>query len=156
MLFFLVELSIELSNDFIENWKRLFDFVAIFKEAGYYEYWIETAKYIISHYENFLTQENQLNLKYSYSSFRLTKENIDDIEKIIRAYKNLGWLTDRKITTNTLENYENRSTTNVAIKIILGHTDGVFLNLCPRCNNLLEPHMRYNAIVAMKGINRTP
>ncbi len=93
---------------------------------------IETAKYILAHYSNLLTPEEQMVLRHHQSLLKLDGAD----ERHYRMYLKIGRLTDKPEVLAYLSNGFEQFAINCAKRVLGEQPDEVYLNLCPNCGKL--------------------
>ena len=93
----------------------------------------ETAKYIVTYFFHLLPDKEKLAWKHHSSILKLEHNNSP---KTIEIYKRKGWITEEKEIIELLKDGYDKFEIDTAKKIIEKYPDKIFLNKCPKCNQL--------------------
>lgn len=98
----------------------------------------ETADYIRNYFSNLMTGDEKLALKYHMYTY---KTEIDP--KMRKMMVSAGWISERSDIKEYLKNGYEDFELNVARRIMQETPEKVFLNNCPKCNQLARtPYAR--------------
>ncbi|WP_206075179.1 hypothetical protein [Mangrovimonas spongiae] len=93
----------------------------------------ETARYIIIHFPNLLTERERIAIRHQNTLSKLADKQDP---RRIEIYKGKGWLTDDPEVLELLKDGYNKFELATAQRIMDESSDQVFLNTCPKCNRL--------------------
>jgi hypothetical protein len=97
----------------------------------------ELAKYITTYFTDLLTDKEKLGLKHLRSEYKIEQSsNADDIDRRVRMYKRVGWLTEDKDVLELVSGGQDKLDRKIAERILSDHGDKVFINNCPNCGRL--------------------
>ena len=97
----------------------------------------ETAKYIVTHFSNFLTEKEKVAIRHISSTIKLDlTDNSVDHTSSVKVYKKAGWLTEDKEVLELLKHGFDSFEISVATRILTENKDKVILNYCPKCRQL--------------------
>ncbi|WP_020535904.1 hypothetical protein [Lewinella cohaerens] len=96
----------------------------------------ETAKYIVKYFSSLLTDKEKMAVKHTSSTFKLNAANNTDLTSVTRIYREKGWLTQDQDVLDLLKDGYDNFEIIVAKRILSEQKDKVFLNYCPKCEQL--------------------
>lgn len=94
----------------------------------------ETAHYISTHYNNLLSFEEKIVVKYILTSFKQPGSEAD--ERIRKLTVKLGWITESQPLLQLMLGGEEKFEIFIANKISERFPDKIFMNYCPKCGGL--------------------
>jgi len=90
---------------------------------------IEEAKYIITYYSEFLSDHEKLQIKHATAYLFSSPEALGEL------LKDLNWV-DTNMNQISSSITHNSFDVLIATRILERHRDTVYLNYCPKCNQL--------------------
>ncbi len=110
----------------------------------------ETARYILSYFSRFLTDDERMAIKHTNSIYKLQNSSSDNTQ-LTRVYREKGWITSNQKVLDLLKDGYDNFELNAATRILTHGPGGVFFNRCPKCKKLARTpfarqcrHCRHN------------